>query len=49
MKNFLQAIGQSTRGFMLEEDGAQVVEYALIIASFFFNNELGSSPCSSHS
>ncbi|MGJ7536450.1 MULTISPECIES: Flp family type IVb pilin [Variovorax] len=32
MKNFLQAIGQSTRGFMLEEDGAQVVEYALIIA-----------------
>jgi pilus assembly protein Flp/PilA len=32
MKNFLQAIGQSTRGFMLEEEGAQVVEYALIIA-----------------
>ncbi|MFS2203156.1 Flp family type IVb pilin [Variovorax sp. Varisp36] len=32
MKNFLQAIGQSTRGFMLEEEGAQVIEYALIIA-----------------
>ncbi|MES2248821.1 Flp family type IVb pilin [Variovorax boronicumulans] len=32
MKNFLKAIGQSTRGFMLEEEGAQVVEYALIIA-----------------
>ncbi|KQX21977.1 Flp family type IVb pilin [Variovorax sp. Root434] len=32
MKNFLQAIGQSTRGFLLEEEGAQVVEYALIIA-----------------
>ncbi|CAN7295286.1 Flp family type IVb pilin [Variovorax paradoxus] len=32
MKNFLQAIGQSTRGFMLDEEGAQVVEYALIIA-----------------
>jgi pilus assembly protein Flp/PilA len=32
MKNFLQAIGQSTRGFLREEEGAQVVEYALIIA-----------------
>lgn len=32
MKNILKAIGQSTRGFMLEEEGAQVVEYALIIA-----------------
>ena len=32
MKNFLQAIGQSTRGFLSDEDGAQVVEYALIIA-----------------
>ncbi|WP_198087919.1 Flp family type IVb pilin [Variovorax sp. E3] len=32
MKNFFQAIGQSTRGLMLEEEGAQVVEYALIIA-----------------
>jgi pilus assembly protein Flp/PilA len=32
MKNFFQAIGQSTRGFLREEEGAQVVEYALIIA-----------------
>jgi pilus assembly protein Flp/PilA len=32
MKNFFQAIGQSTRGFLRDEDGAQVVEYALIIA-----------------
>jgi len=32
MKNVLQAIGQSTRGFLRDEEGAQVVEYALIIA-----------------
>lgn len=32
MKNFLQAIGQSTRGFLRDDDGAQIVEYALIIA-----------------
>jgi pilus assembly protein Flp/PilA len=32
MKNFLQAIGQSSRGFLRDEEGAQVVEYALIIA-----------------
>ncbi len=32
MKNFLKAIGQSTQGFLREEEGAQVVEYALIIA-----------------
>jgi len=32
MKNFLKAIGQSTQGFLREEEGAQIVEYALIIA-----------------
>ncbi|MDH6590739.1 pilus assembly protein Flp/PilA [Variovorax sp. TBS-050B] len=32
MKNVLQALGQSTRGFLRDEEGAQVVEYALIIA-----------------
>jgi pilus assembly protein Flp/PilA len=32
MKNLLQAIGQSTRGFLRDDEGAQVVEYALIIA-----------------
>jgi pilus assembly protein Flp/PilA len=32
MNNILQAIGQSTRSFLRDEDGAQVVEYALIIA-----------------
>ena len=32
MKNILQALGQSTRGFLRDEEGAQVVEYALIIA-----------------
>jgi pilus assembly protein Flp/PilA len=32
MKNFLQAIGQSSLGFLRDEEGAQVVEYALIIA-----------------
>jgi pilus assembly protein Flp/PilA len=32
MKNFLKAIGQSTQGFLRDEEGAQVVEYALIIA-----------------
>ncbi|AGU48728.1 putative Flp/Fap pilin component [Variovorax paradoxus B4] len=32
MSNILQSIGQFTRGFLRDEDGAQVVEYALIIA-----------------
>jgi pilus assembly protein Flp/PilA len=32
MNNFFQAIGQSTRGFLRDEEGAQVIEYALIIA-----------------
>lgn len=32
MKNILQALGQSTRSFLRDEAGAQVVEYALIIA-----------------
>ena len=32
MQNFFKAIGQSTQGFLREEEGAQVVEYALIIA-----------------
>ena len=32
MKNVLQAVGQSTRGFLRDEEGAQVIEYALIIA-----------------
>ena len=32
MNNFFQAIGQSTRSFLRDEDGAQVIEYALIIA-----------------
>ncbi|WP_432725263.1 Flp family type IVb pilin [Variovorax sp. W6] len=32
MKNFLQTIGQSTRNLMRDDEGAQVVEYALIIA-----------------
>jgi len=32
MKNFLQAIGQSTRSLLRDEEGAQVIEYALIIA-----------------
>ena len=32
MQNLFKAIGQSTQGFLREEEGAQVVEYALIIA-----------------
>lgn len=32
MENALQTLSQSLRGFMQDEDGAQVVEYALIIA-----------------
>jgi pilus assembly protein Flp/PilA len=32
MKNFLQAVGQSTRSLLRDEEGAQVIEYALIIA-----------------
>jgi pilus assembly protein Flp/PilA len=32
MNKFIKAINQSVRSFAKEEDGAQVVEYALIIA-----------------
>lgn len=32
MTTLFQAIGQSARSFLHDEDGAQVVEYALIIA-----------------
>jgi pilus assembly protein Flp/PilA len=32
MSNILQSIGQFTRGFLRDEEGAQIVEYALIIA-----------------
>jgi len=32
MSNILQSIGQFARGFLHNEEGAQVVEYALIIA-----------------
>ena len=32
MNRFLSTIGNSVRSFAKEEDGAQVVEYALIIA-----------------
>ena len=32
MSNILQSIGQFTRGFLRDEEGAQVIEYALIIA-----------------
>jgi pilus assembly protein Flp/PilA len=32
MKRFLKAAGKSIRSFTREDDGAQVVEYALIIA-----------------
>lgn len=32
MKNYLQAAAASVRKFGREEDGAQVIEYALIIA-----------------
>jgi len=32
MKSFLKAAGKSVQSFVREDDGAQVVEYALIIA-----------------
>lgn len=32
MSNILQSIGQFSRSFLRDEEGAQVVEYALIIA-----------------
>lgn len=32
MNTFLQAAGQSVRSMLRDEDGAQVIEYALIIA-----------------
>lgn len=32
MNQVLQALGQSTRGFLRGEEGAQLVEYALVIA-----------------
>jgi len=32
MKSFLQTAGKSIRSFARDEEGAQVVEYALIIA-----------------
>ena len=32
MSNIIQSIGQFTRSFLRDEEGAQVVEYALIIA-----------------
>jgi pilus assembly protein Flp/PilA len=32
MSNTLQSIGQFARSFLRDEEGAQVVEYALIIA-----------------
>ena len=32
MSNTLQSIGQFARNFLRDEEGAQVVEYALIIA-----------------
>jgi len=32
MNQVLQAIGRSTRGFVQGEEGAQMVEYALVIA-----------------
>ena len=32
MQNLFKVIGQSTQNFLREEEGAQVVEYALIIA-----------------
>ena len=32
MSNILQSIGQFTRSFLRDEEGAQVIEYALIIA-----------------
>jgi len=32
MDKFMKSIGNSLRGFVRDEEGAQVVEYALIIA-----------------
>jgi pilus assembly protein Flp/PilA len=32
MNKFIKAFDQSVRSFMQEEDGSQVIEYALIIA-----------------
>ncbi len=32
MNKFFQAIGQSASGLLRDEEGAQVIEYALIIA-----------------
>lgn len=32
MKNFLSSMQQQLRGLAVEEDGAQIIEYALIIA-----------------
>ena len=32
MKRLITTVGRSARGFVCEDDGAQVVEYALIIA-----------------
>lgn len=32
MSNILQSIGQFSRNFLRDEEGAQIVEYALIIA-----------------
>ena len=32
MNKFFQTLGQSANGFLRDEEGAQVVEYALIIA-----------------
>jgi pilus assembly protein Flp/PilA len=32
MSNILQSVGQFTRSFLRDEEGAQVIEYALIIA-----------------
>jgi len=32
MKSFLKAAGKSVQSFAREDDGAQVIEYALIIA-----------------
>jgi pilus assembly protein Flp/PilA len=32
MSNILQSIGQFTRSFLRDEEGAQVIEYELIIA-----------------
>ena len=32
MKNFLSSMYQQLRGLAVEEDGAQIIEYALIVA-----------------